>query len=57
MQKDVADALAGRGPTRFPCEDDLAAALGQRLRKAARLKRLPGSLAPFKGKEEAALHR
>src|SRR5688572_31430797 len=57
VQKDVADALARRRPTGFACEDHIAAALDQGLRKAARLERFPGSLAPFKGEEEAALHR
>src|SRR5687767_1131590 len=57
VKKDVADALTRSGPTGFSREDHLAAALAQRLGKAARLEGLPGSLAPFKGEEEPALHR
>jgi len=57
VQEDVADALTGCGAARLARDDDVPTALGQRLRKAARLKRLPGSLATFKGEEEAALHR
>src|SRR5688572_115838 len=57
VQKDVTDSLAGRGPSGFTREHHIAAALGQGLREATCLKRLPGSLAPLKGQEEPAFHR
>ncbi len=57
VEDDVADALARRGAARLSSEHDCATLLGQVLGKTARLERLPGALAPFKGEEESALHR